>query len=121
MNDKQKRFVSEYLIDCNATRAYVAAGYSPKLANTNASKILQNTLVAAAIKEAQDTTAKKLEVTREELIQDLMDIKNDNKHDLPMIAIKSIEVISKMAGFNSPIEIKSEGITINVIKPKRDN
>lgn len=32
MNDRQKRFCDEYLIDCNATQAAIRAGYSPKTA-----------------------------------------------------------------------------------------
>ena len=32
MNEKQKRFCDEYLIDCNATQAAIRAGYSPKTA-----------------------------------------------------------------------------------------
>lgn len=32
MNARQKKFCDEYLIDCNATRAAIRAGYSPKTA-----------------------------------------------------------------------------------------
>lgn len=32
MTEKQKRFVDEYLIDCNATQAAIRAGYSAKTA-----------------------------------------------------------------------------------------
>lgn len=32
MNARQKRFCEEYLVDCNATRAAIRAGYSPKTA-----------------------------------------------------------------------------------------
>ena len=42
---KQQRFVDEYLIDLNATQAAIRAGYTPKYANTNASKLLQNTTI----------------------------------------------------------------------------
>ena len=39
---KQQRFADEYIISANATQA---VGYSPKYANTNASKLLQNTTI----------------------------------------------------------------------------
>lgn len=45
MTEKQKRFCDEYLIDTNATQACIRAGYSKKYANTNASKLLQNTTI----------------------------------------------------------------------------
>ena len=53
LTPKQQRFVDEYLIDLNATQAYIRAGFSAELANTNAVKLLQNTTIAKAIAEAQ--------------------------------------------------------------------
>lgn len=57
MTDKQKRFCDEYLIDLNATQAAIRAGYSSKYANTNASKLLQNT----TIKKYLDERLKKMQ------------------------------------------------------------
>ena len=48
---KQQRFVDEYIISGNATDAAVKAGYSKKYANTNASKLLQNTTIKSYIDE----------------------------------------------------------------------
>ena len=48
MTDKQKRFADEYLIDCNATRAYKAAYPSVKkdeTASVNASRLLSKAKV----------------------------------------------------------------------------
>lgn len=45
MTERQKRFCDEYLIDLNATQAAIRAGYSAKYANTNVSKLLQNTAI----------------------------------------------------------------------------
>jgi len=47
---KQQIFVAEYLSGFNATRAARAAGYSGRYLHTNASKLLQNTTIAAAIR-----------------------------------------------------------------------
>ena len=57
VTDKQKRFCDEYLIDLNATQAAIRAGYSSKYANTNASKLLQNT----TIKKYLDEQLKKIQ------------------------------------------------------------
>lgn len=105
LTDKQLRFIDEYLIDLNASAAYVRAGYSSKLANTNAFKLLQNTAIAAEIKDRQKATSTKLGITKEELIQDLIDIKNNNKQDYPTVAIKAVEVLNKMNGFDAPEKI----------------
>ena len=48
---KQQRFADEYIISGNATDAAVKAGYSKKYANTNASKLLQNTTIKSYIDE----------------------------------------------------------------------
>jgi phage terminase small subunit len=37
LTPKQRRFVDEYLVDLNATRAAIRAGYSPRSANEQAS------------------------------------------------------------------------------------
>ena len=52
MTDRQRRFADEYLIDCNATRAYKAAYPSVKkdeAARVNASRLLSNANIRAYI------------------------------------------------------------------------
>lgn len=49
LTQKQRRFIDEYIISGNATQAAIKAGYSEKYANTNASKLLQNTTIKAEI------------------------------------------------------------------------
>ena len=48
---KQAMFAAEYLIDLNATRAAIAAGFSAATAHVTGSKLLRNPVVAAAIAE----------------------------------------------------------------------
>ena len=57
MTDKQRKFCDEYLIDCNATRAYKAAYpkiKSDEAARVNGSKLLTNTNIKAYIDEQLD-------------------------------------------------------------------
>jgi phage terminase small subunit len=51
MTAKQKRFVTEYLIDCNATQAAIRAGYSKKNASKIGPELLGKTSVSNAIAE----------------------------------------------------------------------
>ena len=54
MTDKQRKFADEYLVDCNATRAYKAAYpkiKSDEAARVNGSKLLTNTNIKAYIEE----------------------------------------------------------------------
>ena len=49
LNPKQQAFADEYIITGNATQSAIKAGYSEKYANTNASKLLQNTTIKSYI------------------------------------------------------------------------
>lgn len=49
MNDKQKRFVTEYLIDFNATQAAIRSGYSEKTARSQGQRLLTNVDIKKAI------------------------------------------------------------------------
>lgn len=50
---RQQRFVEEYLIDLNATRAAIRAGYSPRSAEVEGSRLLSNAKVAEAVARAK--------------------------------------------------------------------
>ena len=60
LTEKQKRFIDYYIETGNATESARRAGYSEKYINTNASKLLQNTTIKAAI----DARLKELEDSR---------------------------------------------------------
>ncbi len=66
MNDRQRRFGREYVIDQNGTQAAIRAGYSPKTATAMASRLLTNVKVRAYIAEltAPAVEAVKLSVER---------------------------------------------------------
>ena len=66
---KQKRFADEYIITANATQAAIKAGYSKKYANTNATKLLQNT----TIKQYLDKRLKEIESEKTASIKEVME------------------------------------------------
>ncbi|WP_052731136.1 terminase small subunit [Spirosoma radiotolerans] len=55
LTDKQRRFVEEYCIDFNATRAAKTAGYSDKTAQEQGSRLLSNVMVRKAIDDYLDS------------------------------------------------------------------
>jgi len=57
---KQQRFANEYLIDLNATRAAIRAGYSKSGAATEGNRLLINADIKAYIDEQAAARAKKL-------------------------------------------------------------
>jgi phage terminase small subunit len=68
---KQAAFVREYLIDLNATQAAIRAGYSAKTAEQQGPRLLGNAGVSAAIAEAQQARANRLEITADRVLQEL--------------------------------------------------
>ena len=52
MNEKQRKFVDEYLIDLNAQQAAARAGYSKKSIRSQGSRLLANAGVRAAVDAA---------------------------------------------------------------------
>lgn len=71
LTPKQEQFVAEYLIDLNATKAAERAGYSVKTANEQGARLLANVSVKAAIQEAMNRRAGKLEITAERVLAEL--------------------------------------------------
>lgn len=61
--EKRRRFVDEYIIDCNGTQAAIRAEYSRKTANEQAARLLANVSVKAAIEEKLAEIRKKNEIT----------------------------------------------------------
>jgi phage terminase small subunit len=81
LNDKQRRFVAEYLVDLNATQAAIRAGYSAKTAKQQGSRLLTNVDVQAAMAEQQGTMAESLQVTAEDIVKELAKLGFSNMAD----------------------------------------
>ncbi len=71
LSPKQKRFVLEYLTDLNATRAAIRAGYSAHTATEQASRLLTNVNVAAAVAAAQDKRAESVGIEAERVLREV--------------------------------------------------
>ena len=100
LNDRQSRFVSEYLVDMSATKAAVRAGYSPKTAKSQASRLLTIVNVQSQIKSKQREVEVKLDLGRERIIRDLqeaIDVAREDKDANAMIA--ACAELNKMMGY----------------------
>ena len=80
MTAKQQRFVDEYLIDLNATQAAIRAGYTPKYANTNASKLLQNTTIRDMIAKRMAEKEAELIASQDEVLRYLTAVMRGESH-----------------------------------------
>jgi len=71
LNPKQTRFAQEYLVDLNATRAALRAGYSPKTANQQGARLLANVGVGGLITELQAARADRTAVEADRVLQEI--------------------------------------------------
>lgn len=71
LKQRRTRFVKEYLIDQNATRAAIAAGYSEKTARQQGSRLLTDVDILSQIEKKNSETNAKLDVTVERVKQEL--------------------------------------------------
>ncbi len=71
LNDKQQRFVEEYLVDLNATQATIRAGYSERTACSQGSRLLKYAGVAAAVAAARAKRSKRTKITQDMVLNEL--------------------------------------------------
>jgi len=74
LNTKQQIFAREYLVDRNATRAAIAAGYKEKTAAQAGSRLLKNVKVQAHISQCAEKIFRKLDVSAERVLHGLAEL-----------------------------------------------
>ena len=85
LNPRQLRFIDEYLIDLNATQAYIRAGYSPNGADVGACRLLGDSRIQEAITLAQDKRGVKMGLSQEAVIAGLIDVVMSAKAGDPVL------------------------------------
>lgn len=103
---KQLRWMDEYLVDFNGAAAAVRAGYSPKTARSIASELLTKPDIRAILEARQNDMAKKFQITRQGVIQGLLEAVNMGREQQnPSAMVTALRELSKMLGFDAP-EVK---------------
>ena len=117
MTKKHQLFIDNYFLHkMNGLQAYLASypGVSIETAKVNASKLLTKTNIKEEIAKRQELISKEYEVKKEDLIKDLIDIKNTNKDTDSYAAMKAIEILNKMLGHNAS---EKQEVTIKQEQP----
>ena len=100
LNACQILFVNEYLVDMNATNAAVRAGYSPKTAKSQASRLLTNVDLKLEIRKRQGETEVRLKIDREAVLLMLDDaIELARMNGDPRAMIQAAAEINRMMGY----------------------
>ena len=87
LNERQRRFADEYIISGNATQAAIKAGYSQKYANTNASKLLQNTTIKSYIDERLADLQSKKVASQQEVLEYLTSVMRGEETEQNVIGV----------------------------------
>lgn len=82
MTKKQRRFVEEYLIDLNATKAAIRAGYSSKAARDIGCENLTKPNIQAAIDRVIAERSRRTGINQDRVIQELAKIALVNPADV---------------------------------------
>ena len=85
LNERQKQFCNEYLIDFNGTQAAIRAGYSKKTANRIASENLSKLGIQAYLKELIENRNERTKITQDEVIRDIIEVKNRCMQKAPVV------------------------------------
>ena len=102
LTPRQKKFVEEYLIDLNATRAAIAAGYSEKGATVRGSELLTNRNVCAALNKANEERQKRAELSADMVLEELKAIAFSDMRDFAYwnesgVSLKESDSLSDIA------------------------
>jgi phage terminase small subunit len=81
LTPKQSRFVEEYVVDLNGKQAAVGAGYSAKSAEVQASRLLRNTAVQAALGQAMQARSRRTAVTADRVVTEFARLAFANMRD----------------------------------------
>lgn len=106
LNEKQKRFCEEFLIDLNATRAATRAGYSEKTAYSIGSELLNKPEVQSYISHLKQLRSDRTEITADRVVE-----------ELAKIAFSDIRKLYKEDGFlKRPHEMGDEALFVSGIE-----
>ena len=109
LTEKQKRFADEYIKSGNATQAAIKAGYSQKYANTNVSKLLQNTTIKSYIDERMEVIASNRIMTAKEAVELLTGIgRGEVKETVVVASPMGVETVEKEADLKTRISAIKE-------------
>ena len=95
LSNKQKMFVKEYIIDFNATRSAIAAGYSKKTARQMGYELLTKLYIQEAVQKELKPIIKQHGMSAQEVLDGIEYIYTNNKEDDPKAAISALNLAGK--------------------------
>jgi len=82
LNNKQLRFIEEYLVDLNGTQAAIRAGYSERSARTTSANLMANPAIQAKIQTKKQERAERTDITADRVVLELAKVAFTNMRDV---------------------------------------
>ena len=89
---KKRRFVDEYLVDLNGTKAAIRAGYSAKTANEQAARLLAKDSVSQAVASAKAERSARVSVSADYVLSNLVEVVERSMQRAPVIDMRGNHV-----------------------------
>lgn len=111
LSAKQEQFCREYLLDLNATQAAIRAGYSPKTAQEQASRLLSNVIVVERVAVLKQERANKVARTAQDVLNDIIAVTTQAHEEGDLkTALKGLELQGKHLGmFTDKLQTEHSG------------
>lgn len=129
LNEKQKQFCNEFIIDFNGTQAAIRAGYSKRSAKQIAFENLTKHDFQAYIKELIENRNKRTGITQDEVVKKIIDVvevctqkieqTDENGETVEKMldvngANKALDMLMKhTGGYNADNKQKTTNVTVN--------
>lgn len=127
LTPKQEQFVTEYLVDFNATQAAIRAGYNPRSARTAAARNMQNDNVQAALIEARQEQQERTHITADRVLKELAAVAFDDADDCNdsrlryTNKLKALELIGKHLGmFTEKVSVDMQESGVVLLPPRKE-
>ena len=104
LTPKQQKFADEYVATGNATEAAIKAGYSKNYANTNASKLLQNTTIKQRVEKRMAEIADAKIMKAKEAMERLTEIaRGERKEEVVLMSPRGDVITIEKAPDNATV------------------
>jgi hypothetical protein len=103
LSARRAKFVDEYILDHNGSRAARSAGYAVTSAHVTASRLLSNDNVIAALDAKKQELAQQYDIDKHRVVNELLDAVAVARESLDAGSmIRAWCEISKLLGINTP-------------------
>jgi phage terminase small subunit len=92
LTPKQQLFVQEYLVDLNATKAAIRAGYSEKTAYRIGSTLVQKSSVQEALQTSLNKRNKRIEINQDYVVSSLQEVVERCMQHRPVLNMKGEQI-----------------------------